>query len=107
MITNPTRIHEDAALLSRSGIRHYHDLWCKLQVQFGSCVAVEMNLTSIPEDAGSVLGLAQRVTELVFVQALVYVKDVAQIWGCCDYGVRPNCSSNSTPSLRTSIYRSL
>ena len=38
--TNLTRIHEDAGLLSRLRTRHCRELWCRLQMLLGSCVAL-------------------------------------------------------------------
>ena len=40
--TNLTRNHEVPSLVSLSGLRIWHcgELWCRLQVQLGSCVAV-------------------------------------------------------------------
>ena len=42
-VKNPTSIHEDAGSipgLSRLKIQHCHKLWCRSQMQLGSCVAV-------------------------------------------------------------------
>ena len=43
-LTNPTSIPEDSgsvpASLSGLSIRHCPELWCRLQTQLGSCVAV-------------------------------------------------------------------
>ena len=42
-LTNPTRIHEDAgSMASLSALRTQccWELWCRLQMQLGSCVAV-------------------------------------------------------------------
>ena len=45
------------------------------------------NLTSIREDAGSIPGLALRVKDLMLLQAVVYVTDVAWILHCCGYDI--------------------
>ena len=46
MATNPTIIHEDMgsslALLSGLRIQHYHEMWCRLQTQLRSHIAVAM-----------------------------------------------------------------
>ena len=56
-----------------------------------------MNLTSIQEDAGLIPDLTQWVRDLILPCDVVWVTDAAQIWHCC------GCSSDLTPSLRTSI----
>ena len=58
---------------------------------------------SVHEDAGLIPGLAQRVKEPILSQTKAYVEGAAQIWHCCGCGIVPSCSSNSTPSLGTSI----
>ena len=59
------------------------------------------NLTSIHEDVGVTPGLTQWVKDSVLPWAVVQVTDAARIWHC--YGCAVGCSSNSTPSLGTSI----
>ena len=45
------------------------------------------NPTSIPENADSIPGLAQRVKDLALPRAAVSVADAAQIWCCCGCAV--------------------
>ena len=59
-------------------------------------------MTSIHEDVDLTPGLAQWVKDLVLLQAAVQVSDVAWIPCSCGCGT---CSSDSAPSLGTSICR--
>ena len=58
---------------------------------------------SLHEDMGLIPGLSQWVNDPTLPQAAVQVTDVAQIQYCCDCGVSLSCSSDSAPSLGTSI----
>ena len=62
-----------------------------------------MNLASIYEDVNLTPGLVQWVKNLALLWPVVYVEDAAQIPSCDGCGVTCSCSSDSIPSLRTSI----
>ena len=67
------------------------------------CGSVEMNLTSISKDVGSIPGLTQGVKGLVLPGAVAWVIDVALAWHGCGCGKASSFNSDSTPSLRTAI----
>ena len=56
------------------------------------------------EDAGSIPGFAQGVKDSTSPQVVAQVEDVAWIRCCHGCATGPSCSSNSTPSLGTSIH---
>ena len=61
------------------------------------------NQHGVCEVVGSIPGLAQWVEETVLLQTVVFVADAAQIQHCCSRGAGLSYSSDSTPSLGTSI----
>ena len=62
------------------------------------CGSAEINLPSIPENAGLIPGLAQWVKDLELLGAVVYVVDVAQIWCCCGCGIDQQLQLRFDPS---------
>ena len=56
-----------------------------------------------PEDVGFIPGVTQWVKDLALLQSVVQVTDETQIWCCGSCGEASNYSSDSTPSLETSI----
>ena len=61
------------------------------------------NPTSIHEDAGSIPGIAQCGEDLVLLQAVVQVSDVARILHSQGGGIGWQLQLQLTPSLETSI----
>ena len=61
---------------------------------------------NVPEDVGSIPGLAQCVKDLALPQAEAQVMAAAQIWHCCGCDVVASCSSDYTLTWGTSICHS-
>ena len=74
---------------SRSGMpmRKQNIILKKMKTRSFHCGSSIMNLTSIHEDSGSVLGLAQWVKDLALLGVVVQVADVPWIPSCCGCGI--------------------